>query len=292
MDQDRGLEAICGACKARFPGRIRALYVLGSYAEGTPVPLSDLDLLLILRGTPVPAEAEALAGELAAACPARVDLIVRGEAELGGLHAVLQQSLRSGSRLVCGEDLRQELPPVAHAAFARAAWDGALHFSLRLLRGVTAAAHPLGCPDPSDAFCGYATPRIAEWYPPGTTGGTKELVATASRLATAMVATLSDRRHGGKSEAFRLFPAVVGGPWAGFVRRIFEQCKLGWHYAVPADPAERDELSALCRQMTDFENYALEVYGGFWRGQHESDDPAARAYAEARRGRIVFGGND
>jgi hypothetical protein len=158
------------------------------------VPLSDLDLLLVLDRVLTAEEqaaAEALRAELAAGCPVRLDLLWRGMEELAGLHAVLQQSLRSGSRLALGADVAAALPPVDHGAFTRAAWDGALHFCLQVLRGVDRAAFPLACPEPGDAFCGYARKRIDNWYPAAQVQGTKELVAAASRLATAQIATLA-----------------------------------------------------------------------------------------------------
>jgi hypothetical protein len=268
---------------------VRALYVLGSHAEGTAVPLSDLDLLVVLDAPLAPAAqvaAEALRAELAAECPVRLDLLWRGADELAGLHAVLQQSLRSGSRLAYGDDVAATLPPVDHAAFCRAAWDGALHFCLNILRGVVWAGTPLACPEPGDEFCGYARKRIDDWYPAAQTQGTKELVAAASRLATALIATLAGQRAGGKTEAFRLYAAAVGGPWAGWLSAVFEQCKLRWHYAVPTAAAEREALRALCGRMADFENDALGVYGEF-RAQQAAGDAGGRAWAAAREGQIV-----
>jgi predicted nucleotidyltransferase len=291
MEVDGILRVIVAGYEARFAGRVEAAYVLGSYAEGTAVPGSDLDVLVVLRGTMTREEAEAartLAEALGAASPVRLDVVVKGGAELAGLHAVLRQSLRSGSRLVYGEDLRPALPPVDHETYTRAAWDGALHFCLSQLRGITSAAYPLTCPEPEDEFCGYATARVGEWYPPGTRRGTKELVATVSRLAAATVATTSAERAGGKSEAFGLFGRVVGGPWAGFVGDIFEQGKLRWRYRVPEAPSERAALRALCAQMAGFENTAMLIYRGFWERQARCAVEEARRWAEERQRRIVF----
>jgi hypothetical protein len=250
-------------------------------------------VLVVLRGAAAAEErprAEALAREMGPASGVRLDVVVRGETELSGLHAVLQQALRSGSRLVYGEDLRQDLPPVDHEAYTRAAWDGALHFCLQQLRGAASAEYPMTCPEPDDEFYGYATARIGEWYPPGTRRGTKELVATVSRLAAARVATASEERAGGKREACRLFGRVVGGPWAGFVDDIFERGKLQWHYRVPEEAGEREALRALCEKMAPFENEAVLIYRDFWERQVKSDEEGARKWAEERRGRIVFRG--
>jgi hypothetical protein len=291
MNVDGVLQAFVAGYQTRFSEKLRAVYVLESHAEGTAVPGSDLDVLVVLRGAPGAEErkaAEALAEELGAESPMRLDVVVRGEAELEGLHAVLLQSLRSGGRLVYGQELRQALPPVDHEAYTRAAWDGALHFCLRELRGVAATAHPLACPAPGDEFCGYATTRIGEWYAPGTRRGTKELVATVSRLAAALVATVSEERAGGKGQAFELFARRVGGSWAGFVGDIFEKGKRRWHYGVPEAAGERETLRALCRRMVDFENHAVLIYRGFWERQAQSEEAEARRWAEERRMRIEF----
>jgi hypothetical protein len=112
------------------------------------------------------------------------------------------------------------------------------------------------------------------------------MVATVSRLAAVMVATVSEERAGGKGQAFELFARVVGGSWAGFVGDIFEQGKLRWQYRVPEAPSEREALRALCRRMVGFENHAVLIYRGFWERQAQSEEAGARHWAEERRMRV------
>jgi hypothetical protein len=109
----------------------------------------------------------------------------------------------------------------------------------------------------SDAFFGYTRKSVPAWYPPTIAAGTKELVATVSRIATAQLAWRTHQYVSGKQQAFQLFQQVIGGRWAGFVRAIFERCKHDWHYLIPEAEHERSELRGLCQQMLAFENEFL-----------------------------------
>ena len=62
----------------------------------------------------------------------------------------------------------------------------------------------------------------------------------------------------GKQQAIRLFQREIGGIWAPFVARVFERCKLEWHYLVPKAQRDREELRELCRQMLGFENQFIQ----------------------------------
>src|SRR5690348_16432064 len=50
------LRGAIGALEALFPGRIGGYYLVGSYADGSFVPASDIDLVPIFRGRISPAE--------------------------------------------------------------------------------------------------------------------------------------------------------------------------------------------------------------------------------------------
>jgi hypothetical protein len=108
------LAELIAAFGAAFPGQVRSYYLLGSYAEGSAVPLlSNIDLLIVFKGSHTGAQADAaqeVVQRCAARSPVRLDAMLRGEDELNSLHSVLQRSLKSGSRLLHGEDLRPALP--------------------------------------------------------------------------------------------------------------------------------------------------------------------------------------
>ncbi len=287
---DSILNEVIAAFEAAVPGQVRSYYLLGSYADGSAVPLlSDIDLLVFLRGDGSAAQADAarqVAELCAARSPVRLDVTLRREDELSKLHAVLQRSLKSGSRLLHGEDLRPELPEIALEPFRWAVWDGALHFVLQILRGVERTEFPLRYPDPDGEFFGYDRIRVPEWYPPDFRQGTKELVATVSRLCSALLADQAAVQVAGKREAFRRYAELIGDEWTPLVNAIFEACKLRWHYRVPPDAAGRAGLHALCERTLEFENHALERCRRYFAGLIAAGSPTGQAEAEARLNRL------
>ena len=114
-------------------------------------------------------------------------------------------------------------------------------------------------PDESNEFFGYTGKSIPAWYPPTISAGTKELVATVSRIATAHVVRQTQQYVPGKQQAIQLFQQSIGGIWAPFVERVFERCKLEWKYLVPEAERERIELRELCQRMLVFENEFLHM---------------------------------
>jgi predicted nucleotidyltransferase len=74
---DRLLRQIVAAYEAAFPGRVRGYYVLGSYAQGTALPASDLDVAVMFADAFVDEQemrrADALWRALDATAPVRVD---------------------------------------------------------------------------------------------------------------------------------------------------------------------------------------------------------------------------
>ena len=288
---DSFLDQVIAGFEASFPRQVRSYYLLGSYAEGSAVPLlSDIDLFIIFKSRCAGSLAEAaqqLAQTWAARSPVRLDVTIRGEAELDRLHSVLQHSLKSGSRVLHGEDLRPRLPEIPLQAFRWAVWDGALHFVLNILRGVERWDLPLDYPQPEGAFFGYDRIRVPEWYPAEFQQGTKELVATVSRLCSALLADQAEVQAAGKSEAFRLYSDRIVGEWAPFVDDIFNECKLRWHYRVPTDEDDRRRLRALCARTLEFENFALERCQGYFSGLAKAGSASQQAEAAARLRRLA-----
>ncbi len=79
---DEILRTLIAAFETTFPGRVRGYYLLGSYAEGNAVALSDVDLALIFKGELEEGEQDR-AAQLGETCgqasPVRLDTLVRGE---------------------------------------------------------------------------------------------------------------------------------------------------------------------------------------------------------------------
>ena len=107
---DRALRGIVGAYEAAFPGRVRGYYLLGSYAEGNAVAVSDVDANVLFADAFVDAAERERAEALRRACdglsPVRLDLLVRDERSMHPLDV----RLATNAVLLYGEDTRARLP--------------------------------------------------------------------------------------------------------------------------------------------------------------------------------------
>jgi hypothetical protein len=229
------------------------------------VPLSDIDCFVIFADHFATPQEEAFADEIgqqsATASAVRLDIGAYPEQTLEQLHPVLRVALKLGSNLVYGVDIRQAIPLPPFPEYIASARAGAEYFIARLRGEANLVTRQVNYPDASAMFFGYTCKCIPAWYPPTIPAGTKELVATVSRIATAQVAWRTHRYVSGKQQAIQLFQQAIGGRWAGFVRAIFERCKHDWHYLIPEAEHDRSELRGLCQQMLAFENEFLQQCG-------------------------------
>jgi hypothetical protein len=281
------LRRLIGVFELALPQRMRGYFLLGSYADGTAVDLSDLDLLLVFSGQMTAGE-RATAAQLSTQCaqlsPLRLDLTARGEAELAG-ETVL---LKLGSMLLYGADIRASLalPPLDE--YTRTALDSGCYFLRQVLRGAAQLSIPLTYPDPAGEFYGYDTIRIREWYPPGATQGIKELVTSTSRVARALLALQAGQYAGRKSAIVALYRAHIGDPWSDYLEALSINGKTRWQYRVPAAPDERQLLRALCQRTLAFEWHFFTVYRTHLRELLRSPDPDHRHLAIARCGEVCY----
>jgi len=112
---DHILQAIVGHYEHAFPQSIRAYYVIGSYADASAVPISDIDVVIVFARPLTSdqlAQAHALAEHCAERSPIRLDIGLALEDHLSGIEQVL---LKLGSLFVYGDDVRDQLvlPPLA-----------------------------------------------------------------------------------------------------------------------------------------------------------------------------------
>lgn len=275
---DHALAGVVTLFEASLPGRARGYYLLGSYADGTAVAISDIDLIALFAGA-LDERERALAERVVEGCsllsPTRLDITICDEASIGG-ETVL---LRFDGRLLYGADTRAglALPPLA--AYTRQTLDAARFFISHILRGAERLEYPLDYPDPAGEFYGYDHVRIPEWYPPGTERGVKELVTTATRIARAELALRAGRYAGSKGGSAASYSQHIHDEWSDLPQALYEQGKLRWSYAVPAEAEERRMLRELCHRMLGFENDLLARYRDYLLGLLRSGDADDRAHA-------------
>lgn len=217
---DTVLQGLITIYEAVFPGRIRGYYLIGSYADGTAVPLSDIDIVVLfkehLQGSDVDA-ADRLGQGCAKLTARRLDVTVSGEHDL----TWEKSHLKTAGLLIYGDDIRDRLPrPRADAAYVRKWMLYGQRYDMQYLRGAERLTFPLGYPDPDGEFYGYDTIRAPAAYPPGTMHGLKELVKTTSILASAIVMMQAGHYVGTTRESVAVGLMCCSPQRAGFEARF------------------------------------------------------------------------
>ncbi len=288
---DRILQGIVGVYETVFPGYIRAYYVIGSYADGSAVPISDIDFMIIF-GKPLTSEqldqALALIDHCGLLSSIRLDIGMELEHRLAGMQVTL---LKLGSRLIYGADIRDSrtLPPMA--AYQRDVTWSPYRFLGQVMRQQQVLTYPLEYPDANDPFYGYTQKRIAHWYPQEITQGTKELVTGIARTATALLALRAQRYVGTKQASIQLYREAIGDEWSDYLAALYQHGKGAWHYQVPEDQADRHLLADLCRQTLAFENHYFAHYRTYLLEllQGNTED---RCFAAERLTQVVYRDNE
>lgn len=266
-----------------LPDRLRAVYALGSYADESAVATSDLDLVFIVAGgfqDDERARIQALLAECAAQAAGELDGEVADEASL---LAGASPTLKLGSRLLWGEDVRPRLPLMPPAIWTR----DRMHSSYWRLGGLfdrpLPLVIPLDYPDPDDAFGGYA--RRPVHLPNGCMEpGTRDLMRAVGWMATALLAYQAGQYVATKRACAPMYREFIGDEWSDLLDDLAVWVRGAWQYRIPAAPGERARLRAICTRTLAFENHFLTLYRRYALAELRGDDPEGRQAAlEAQR---------
>ncbi len=278
---DTVLSQIVERYEAQFPGRIRACYLTGSYAEGNAVEWSDIDVYVLFKDAFVSeeeaAQAEQLEHALAPLTPLRLDLHAGSEQSQDSLPGFLRAAIKNTSVLLYGEDTRKHMNLPTREEYTRDATAVALQFLL-WLHQVEHITYPLTYPDPDGAFFGYDQLQVlsdssdrAKARP-----GIRLLVESACRIGTALLAFKTDRYVSTKRESVQAYRELINDEWASFLEAMFERGKLCWSYNLPENEEERTQLRMLCERMLPFENHYLRTHRAYLLTQRGSNNETAR----------------
>src|SRR5579859_670724 len=279
-EPDQMLSGLIGLYETFLPGRIRAYYLVGSYANGTAVPSSDVDLRILLRGEGHDQETAHLANAIAELSQRMTRfassvaiLSEQAFAAYEDVHASVQ--IKLASLLLYGDDLRQsiELPPLP--TYTRVCVDTALvYFTqvplvqmpiLTLPRRRTGSLFvSLDSPDPDGEFYGYDLRRTPEG---SAYQDLKDLVMSVRDMATAILVHDAGVYVGNKSDYPDLYRAHIGDRWSTLIHERNTVCKQQWKYQIPVDAAERQRLRDLCDQVYHFEHHFLSFLQHYLREQ-------------------------
>lgn len=248
------LEGVITLFETVLPGRVQAVFELGSHSEDMAATVSDIDAFIVLKGDFQSDRELTLVDEVLAQCrlisPYRLDIDVIAEKNL---RAIDPNNIRvaKGGRLVYGTDNRTDWwPPIKLDAYKEHIWAWSAGF-VRGMHHTSKLCSPLKAPNPQDRFLGYTKVHRAAWYPFGVTEGTKELVASVCWVATAKLAAFGIMAKS-RGECLDNVRGALDGHWSDLVLTLYDNCKSVWDYRVPSDEASRQHLEALCHQSLHF----------------------------------------
>ncbi len=285
---DRFLQTTISRFATAFPGRVCAFYIEGSYANGTSLATSDLDLTIVFRehfaDEAERASATALAHECAALSPVEFDAEIVDEATLSG---GTSPQFKLGSRLLSGEEIRAKIPLMPLEVWTRHRMHAAYRLMVTAFHRPPVVRLPLGFPDPTDPWGGYASRKIR--LPDGTEApSTRNLIRTTGWAATALIALKARQYVVTKRDCHLLYRAVINDEWAALFEDIYHVCRENWQYLIPARHEDQQRLRAICERALAFENHFLGIYKHFLLAQLRAADEAARQEALQAVGAVVY----
>ncbi len=263
---------------AVLPGCLRAVYVLGSYADASAVSTSDLDLDFIIANGFREGEHARIQKLLAEDA-----LQVEGELDVGvidekSLRAGVSPTLKLGGRLLWGVDLCQTLDLMPLSVWTRDRMHTSYWRLFGLFSRLLPLAAPLSYPDPADEFYGYI--RRLTHLPDGQlVAGTRNLMRAVGWMATALVAYQAGQYVATKRECASIYRTYIGDEWSGLLDDMAEWVRGEWRYRIPANPDDRGRLRAICARTLGFENHFLTVYRDYALTELRSDNPTSRQMA-------------
>ncbi len=203
---DALLRGSIGILEMVFPGRIRGYYLVGSYADGSFTPVSDIDLVPLFKGGPQEGEAERYwqaLDYLNLLSPIRLGYGLRNEEQSfreGGIGITI------GSVLVYGEDVRERIPLWPIEQYRRFCVSTSISGILYLRGNPGRVTYPLGYPDAQGAFYGYDK----EMEHAGGKKGTAALFTYVMFYASTLATLKTGKYHASKSFSWRFYQENVG----------------------------------------------------------------------------------
>jgi hypothetical protein len=260
---------------------------VGSYADGSAVPLSDVDIRVVFKGDFQDRAEEERFRDVRQYCrllsPVGIDLPPLSEARLmkdeDWVHETI--SIRDAGRLLWGDDIRSQLPEVGLDAYTRNVTGAPIVFLAPWYGSTKSLRFPLTYPEPDAPFYGYVRPDRG-------TPCTKLFVHVIGLMASCLLALRAGRIVSKKSDWLPRYRAHIGDAWTPLLEAIYGRCKQEWRYGVPEEEADRRALHDLCGRSLAFQNHYLAHYRNYLRTHLRSEQQEDRLFATRRLESICY----
>lgn len=243
--------------------KIDAVYLLGSYTDGTHLPTSDIDLAFVVSGWVDRIWAEQLQriiyNRTRSMIGPKLDLYIipRDEINFQDPKDLLMRegviNMMYASRLVWWTEMRGEIWDLPIEDYRALSFETPLYF-MRKVRwfqlDTPSNSQDLDIPDNLDEYNGYLK-----------FGDTKGILTLIWWICTALVAQKSSVPIWKKSDVLAAFREHVGGKFLGLVDEAFQLIRAELFYNSPVTENDKLRLKAICKELIFFEREYLKIYG-------------------------------
>jgi predicted nucleotidyltransferase len=280
------IRGLIGIFEAAFPGRVRAYYLAGSYADSSAVPSSDIDIRVVFKDdfkADEVARVRRVRDDCKLLSPVDIDLPPLSEGRLlrdaDWVHEAV--SIKLTSVFLYGEDIRESLQLPSIEQHTRNITAAPIQFFARVHGGLP-LVFPLTYPKSEGDFYGY------EEVDQAGERNTKMLVHIVGFAASCILALRAGQIVAKKSDWLESYKRSIGDEWTAFLETLYTNGKIAWRYRIPESHFERQILRDLCKKALDFENYYLALYRDYLLDQLHSGDPDQQTFAATRLKNIVY----
>lgn len=271
---EKAILEVISRFEAAFPAATISYYVEGSHADGSAIPTSDLDLIIVFGSMMNEAEeskANQLMTQLESDSPIELDIEL---AEQSQLRQSANPMFKLGSVLIYGEEIRETIPLMPIDLWARERMHAAYWLLINVFERPKPVRAPLDFPKPEALYLGYVN-RPMQLGDGSKVMTTRNLIRVTGWMTTARIAYEAKKYVVRKRECYSTYKQAIGDEWTELLGRIDQRCRTEWHYRIPANVAEQQELRSILEQVLDYENHFLAVYRRFLLQALASSDAEA-----------------